>query len=259
MSEQYIKVQEIEPHIALVTIERPEALNALNADLLGQLRTEILKFGGREDIGAVIITGSGRAFVAGADIKSMSEMSIDQAGDFAQEGHSTFDAIAALPMPVIAAVNGFALGGGLELAVSCDLIYASTKSKMGLPEVGLGLIPGFGGTQRLGRRIGFQRAREMVFTGKTISAQEAKDYGIALELFEPDALMEGVLAIAREIVAKGPRAVRVAKRIMAQGSDTTLAQGLSLEKGSFAELFSSDEPRVGMGAFVEKKAPNFRG
>lgn len=254
----YIKVEIIEQHIALVTIDRAEALNALNVEVLSQLRAQIQKLAGHEELAAVIITGTGRAFVAGADIKSMSEMTMEQAEAFAQEGHSTFDAIAALPMPVIAAINGFALGGGLELAVSCDLIYASTKAKLGLPEVGLGLIPGFGGTQRLGRRIGFQRARELVFTGKTINAAQALEMGLALELFEPDALMDGVLAVAKEIASKGPRAVRVAKRVMAQGSDTTLAQGLAIEKGSFSELFSTDEPKVGMRAFIDKSAPNFR-
>ena len=197
-TESYIRIQDIEPGIALLTITREHALNALNAEVLDQLYDHLQALAQREDLSALVITGTGRAFVAGADIKSMLSMDLDQAGAFAQKGHRTFNALAALPYPTIAALNGFTLGGGLELAVSCDLIYASTKAKLGLPEVGLGLIPGFGGTQRLGRLVGYHVARELIFTGRTISADQAKAYGIALELFEPDALEEGVLEDIRE-------------------------------------------------------------
>lgn len=257
--QQYIVFEELEAGIAQIRIERPEALNALNCDVLDQLYAAVEPLKSRDDLSVLILTGSGRAFVAGADIKGMLNMSVEQAETFAQQGHRTMDAIDQLPFVTIAAVNGFALGGGLELALSCDLIYASTKARLGLPEVGLGLIPGFGGTQRLGRLVGYHVAREMIFTAKTIKADEAKARGIALDLFEPDALAEGILNIARQVNAQGPRAVRVAKAMMAKTSHLPLNEGLAVEKTAFKDLFASDEPKIGMTAFVDKQKPNFRG
>ena len=259
MSYESIRVEQLEPHIIRLSVERPETLNALNAQVLGELRAAAQELATREDVAAVILTGSGRAFVAGADIKAMSQMTLEQAQEFGQLGHDAMKAIEALPMPTLAALNGFALGGGLELALSCDLIYASTKAKLGLPEVGLGLIPGFGGTQRLSRRISPQAARELVFTGATLDAHQAQALGLVLRVVEPDALEPTCLEVARAIAARGPRAVRVAKDVMARGADVTLEQGLALEQAAFAQLFDSDEPRVGMGAFLQKATPNFRG
>lgn len=257
-TDSYIRIEDLEPGIARLTIDRAQALNALNADVLDQLYEAVQGLSTRTDLSALIVTGTGRAFVAGADIKSMLDMTLEQAGEFTQKGHRTFDALAALPFVTIAALNGFTLGGGLELAVSCDLIYASTKAKLGLPEVGLGLIPGFGGTQRLGRLVGYHVARELIFTGRTISAKQALYYGIALSLFEPDALEEGVLSVAREIASKGPFAVQTAKRIMAQTAHLPVSEGLNVEKGAFKELFSNDESKEGMQAFIDKRPARFR-
>ncbi len=257
-SAQHIEIEEHGDGIVSLTITRPEALNALNADVLRELHDAASTLATREDLSAVIITGDGRAFVAGADIKAMLEMSSDEAEAFAKLGHSAMNAVAALPVPVLAAINGFALGGGLELALSCDLLYASTKARVGLPEVGLGLIPGFGGTQRLGRLIGYHAARELVFTGGMIKADEALARGIVLRLFEPDTLLDEVLTIARTIASKGPLAVRCAKRVMARGREVSLADGLELEASSFQELFDDEEPREWMRAHLEKRAPEFR-
>jgi enoyl-CoA hydratase len=255
---QFIKLAEHGEGIVSLTVTRPDALNALNADVLRELRDAASTLATRADLSAVIITGDGRAFVAGADIKAMLEMSSDEAEGFAQLGHGAMNAVAGIPVPVIAAINGFALGGGLELALSCDLLYASTKARVGLPEVGLGLIPGFGGTQRLGRLIGYHAARELVFTGGMIKADEALARGIVLRTFAPEDLFNEVLAIAKTIASKGPEAVRCAKRVMAQGRQMPLSDALELESQSFQELFDADEPREGMRAHLEKRAPKFR-
>lgn len=244
--------------IVLLRINRPEALNALNEQVLRAIHDNASKLSSRDDLSAVVVTGTGRAFVAGADIKAMLSMSSDEASNFAELGHAAMNAVAALPVPVLAAINGFALGGGLELALSCDLLYASTKARLGLPEVGLGLIPGFGGTQRLGRLIGYHAARELVFTGNLIKADEALRIGLVLKTFEPEELEEGVLQIARQIASRGPRAVRCAKRVMEQGRPLNVAQALELEARSFQELFDGEEPFEGMRAHLEKREPAFR-
>ena len=255
---ELVELIEHEQGIVTLRINRPEALNALNANVLEAIHDKAAEIATRKDLSVVIVTGSGRAFVAGADIKAMLEMTSDEAEQFAQLGHRAMNAIAALPVPVIAAINGFALGGGLELALSCDLLYASTKARVGLPEVGLGLIPGFGGTQRLGRLIGYHAARELVFTGGMIKADEALRLGLVLKTFEPEALEEGVMTIAKQIAARGPGAVRCAKRVMEQGRPLNISQALELETRSFQELFDSEEPFEGMRAHLEKRAPEFR-
>lgn len=254
----HVRLEDHGDGIVSMTITRPDALNALNAEVLQQIHDAASQLATREELSAVILTGDGRAFVAGADIKAMLEMSSDQASGFAQLGHQAMNAVAALPVPVLAAINGFALGGGLELALTADLLYASTKAKVGLPEVGLGLIPGFGGTQRLGRLIGYHAARELVFTGKMINAEEAHRLGLVLATFEPEQLIDGVLAVARQIAARGPLAVRAAKRVMEQGRQRPLSEALELEAGSFQELFDQEEPREGMRAHLEKRQPQFR-
>ncbi len=259
MSLNHVTIARHDDGIVVATISRPEALNALNAQVLADLRSMATSLAGDESISALIITGAGKAFVAGADIKAMLAMDSAEARNFSLAGHSTFDAIAALPFPVIAAINGFALGGGLELALSCDLIYASTKARLGLPEVGLGLIPGFGGTQRLQRVIGAQAARELIFTARHVLADEALRLGLVCALFEPDALRDEVMTRAKAIAAQGPRAVRTAKRLIHEGQSLPLREALALERGAFEGLFQYDEPRVGMSAFVNKETPNFRG
>jgi enoyl-CoA hydratase len=259
MNFETIKVEELEPGIVTITVNRPDKLNALNVQVLGELKSAATTLQSRDDLRVVILTGEGRAFVAGADIAAMSDLNADEALTFGAEGHETMDAIAAIPVPVIAAVNGFALGGGLELAISCDLIYASSKAKMGLPEVGLGIIPGFGGTQRLGRLIGWHAARELVFSGRTIGAEEAHRLGLALAVFEAEEFMSKVLERAREIGSRGPVAVRTAKRIMSQGSELGLDEANRLEVESFAGLWDTLDRQEGMGAFLEKRTADFKG
>lgn len=243
--------------VATITINRPNALNALNPDVLTQLTSIAHELESQDNLRAIVLTGAGRAFVAGADIKSMLEMGSEEASKFAILGHNTMNAIASLAVPTIAAINGFALGAGLELALTCDLIYMSQKGRVGLPEVGLGLIPGFGGTQRLARRVGYQYARELVFTGRTIKPDEAQRIGLTLAVVEHDTLMDHVYGVASEIASKGPRAIRVAKQVMESGRYVPLHKALEYEKDSFSDLFDSGEPKEGMSAFVEKRTPDF--
>jgi enoyl-CoA hydratase len=252
-----IQETELGNGIVQLTVDRPKALNALNEEVLNELTQVTEKLAKREDLRVVILTGAGRAFVAGADIKAMLEMSPEGALDFSAKGHAAMSSVAKLPVPVIAALNGFALGGGLELALSADLIYASEKAKLGLPEVGLGLVPGFGGTQRLSRLVGPHVARELVFTGKMIDAQKAKEYGIVLEVFSPDDLLEEVIKIAKTIATKGPSAVRSAKKVMYAGIEQPLEDALLSEQRVFQQLFQSEEPRQGMQAHLERRDPEF--
>ncbi|MBA2661810.1 MAG: enoyl-CoA hydratase/isomerase family protein [Bradymonadaceae bacterium] len=254
-----LEVEDRGDGIVVVTINRPEKLNALSPDVIADLHGAAELLAERTDLRVVILTGAGRAFVAGADIAAMAGFSPNEAHAFGRAGHAALDALSALPVPVIAAVNGFALGGGLELALACDLIYASEKAKFGLPEVTLGIIPGFGGTQRLGRVIGWQAARELVFTGATISAQKAQTLGLAVEIFAPEALLDGVLEIARAIAARGPLAIRAAKDVMRRGSELPLDEANQLEQGGFSGLWESTDRLEGMTAFLEKRAAAFTG
>ena len=257
MSDYSTILLERDASIVTITMNRPDALNAMNPTVLGELQDAVSGLADDDTLDAVVLTGAGRAFVAGADIKAMVDYTPEQATEFGELGHATMDAIAALPCVTIAAINGFALGGGLELALTCDLIYASEKAKLGLPEVGLGIIPGWGGTQRLGRRIGWHAARELVFTGKTIGADEAKRLGLVLEIHPVDELLDAVYATAKTIGSKGPLAVRTAKELMRVGADATLAQGLVAEREAFAALFGTSDQSEGMRAFVDRRGPNF--
>jgi len=187
-----------------------------------------------------------------------SDLTPEQAEAFAKAGHRTMSAVAAIPVPVIAAVNGFALGGGLELALSCDLIYMSEKAKVGLPEVGLGLIPGFGGTQRLGRLIGPHAARELTYTGKQLDAQQSLALGLALAVFPLDTFMEEVMKVAAQIAQRGPLAIRTAKQCMEDGRDLALVDALEHERAVFGRLFFEQERVEGMTAFIEKRQPNWK-
>jgi len=244
--------------IRIVRFNRPKALNALNETTLKELKEVLANTKGDTSIDVVILTGAGdRAFVAGADISQMSDFSLEQATAFAQLGHDTFAAIESLSQPVIAAVNGFALGGGTELAISCDFIYASTKAKFGQPEVNLGLIPGFGGTQRLMRKIPAGAAREWVMTGKLYPAAEAHRLGLVNEVFPPEELLEATLKTAKLIQQKSHIAVGIAKELMIQGMDFPLKEACAKEVKAFAELFTTDHAKEGTSAFLEKRAPNF--
>jgi enoyl-CoA hydratase len=207
----------------------------------------------------VILTGEGKAFVAGADIGAMSELTPARAKAFADQGHAIGALIESAPFPVIAAVNGFALGGGCELALACDFIYASEKAKFGQPEVKLGVIPGFGGTQRLARRVGVGRARELVYTGDMIDAAEALRIGLVNAVVPADQLLPKTLEVAKKIAAQGPLAIAAAKRVTLNGVDADLRAANELEATAFASLFLSDDQREGMRAFLDKRPASFKG
>lgn len=256
---EHLEYETLDDGVAVVTISRPDALNALNEAVLKQLHSLVLQLETNDDIRAVVFTGDGRAFVAGADIAAMKEMTEEEAEEFGQLGHSTMNAIEMMPVPTIAAVNGFALGGGLELALSCDLIYLGKSAKVGLPEVGLGIIPGFGGTQRLGRTVGWQQARRMVFTGEQLPADEAADIGVGVDVIGDDELMDHVLTVASTIAAQGPLAVQKAKSVMREGADSSLEEGLAGEIQGFAGLWNSEDRTEGMAAFLERREADFKG
>ena len=249
----------IADHIATITIDRPESLNALNAAVLTELSIAVADLEGHDEVGLVVLTGSGKAFVAGADISEMAGMDSCDAAAFAEYGGNVGRAIEESSKAYIAAVNGFALGGGCELALACDFIYASSKAKLGQPEVKLGVIPGFGGTQRLARRVGVAKAKELIFTGEIIGADEALRIGLVDKVVEPEQLIEAVNETAAKILANGPLAVAAAKQVIHEGLSMTLEQGNRLEQLSFANLFSTDDQSEGMSAFLEKRKPAFRG
>jgi enoyl-CoA hydratase len=259
MTEKKTVRVEHEGAVSVVTIDRPERLNALDATVLSELEATFKTLNTREETRAVIVTGEGKAFVAGADIAAMTQMTTGQAEEFAAMGHRVFAEIERFRCPVIAAVNGFALGGGCELALACDFIHASTKAKLGLPEVTLGLIPGFGGTQRLPRRVGVGHARELIYSGEMIDASEALRIGLVNRVHEPDALILAVKKLAETIATRGPVAVATAKAAVRDGADRPLPEANAIEVRAFGELFRSEDMREGTRAFVEKRKPSFTG
>jgi enoyl-CoA hydratase len=246
--------------VVTLTLNRPEKLNALNEELLDELVGAIASLSADAGVRCAILTGAGdKAFAAGADIAAMSVLTTHEAKRFADKGHSIGHAMEALHFPIIAAVNGFALGGGCELALACDFIYASDKAKLGQPEVNLGVIPGFGGTQRLARRIGEARARELCMTGDLVAADEALRIGLVNAVVAHAELMPRVHDVAKKIASKGPLAVAAAKRVIARGADVPLSTANELEATAFSALFGSHDQREGMRAFVEKRAAKFEG
>lgn len=249
-----------EEQLSTITINRPRALNALDPQTLKALRDVVAEVARRPEVRAAIVTGAGgKAFVAGADIAGMARMTADEARDFAELGDEVFAALEALPVPVIAAVNGFALGGGCELALACDFIYASTSAKFGQPEVKLGIVPGFGGTQRLPRRVGPGLARELIYTGRMIDAQEALRIGLINRVCEAEALLADARDTALEMAKHGPLAVANAKSLMAAGEHLSLAEAIALEAHAFGVLFESSDQKEGMDAFLNKRTPTFKG
>ncbi len=251
---------ETQERICTVKVNRPKALNALNPQVLEDLVQVFAKINDDEQVGAVLLTGEGeKAFVAGADIAAMKEMNALDARRFCELGHRAMSAVENCRKPVVAAVHGFCLGGGMELALSCDFIYASENAKLGLPEVNLGLFPGFGGTQRLARLVGRARAKELVFTARMISADEAWQMGIVNRVLTPDVLMEEVSKTLREILSKGPVAVELAKRVINQGTDLDLNSGLTLEASAFPLIFATEDRIEGVTAFLEKRKAQFSG
>ena len=246
--------------VATLTLNRPKALNALNAQAVRELGEAVAQVAQTPSVRALILTGAGeKAFVAGADIGEMAQYTPQQALAFAMAGHRALGALEALAVPTIAAINGFALGGGCELALACDLLYASENAKLGLPEVSLSVIPGFGGTQRLTRLLGRARAMELIFTGDMIDARKAKELGLVLDVLPQDGLLAHCREVGQKIASRGPLAVAQAKRVIHQGMDLPLVSANELERQAFAALFGSLDQREGMQAFVEKRPAAFKG
>jgi enoyl-CoA hydratase len=257
---KWLRAESFAGNFALrLTINRPDALNALNPEVIREL-SQAFSAVAESQCRCLVITGAGeKAFVAGADIKAMTAMSPQEANHFAEQGQKTFRQLELLACPTIAQINGFALGGGLELAMSCDILLASEKAKLGLPEVSLGLIPGFGGTQRLARAVGLMKAREMIFSGGFFTATEARDMGLINQVYAPDQLAEQTEKLVVTLTQRGPLALRKAKQAVLGGWDLSLDEGLKLEARLFAELFASEDQKEGTQAFVEKRAPIFTG
>jgi enoyl-CoA hydratase len=246
--------------VATVTVNRPAVLNALNAEVLADLDRAFAALAANAGVRCVILTGAGdKAFVAGADIAAMTAMGAAEAEAFANAGHAMAARMERAPFPVIAAVNGFALGGGLELALCADFIYASARAKLGFPETGLAVIPGFGGTQRLRARVGLAWARELVYTGRILSAEEAQAVGLVNKVCAPEALLTEARATADTIASKGPLAIAAAKRAMHEGSDLPLDRALALEARLFGSCFATADQKEGMEAFLNKRKPSFSG
>lgn len=244
--------------IAIVTISRPKAMNALNTRFFEEMDHAVEQFRIDIDVRAIIITGEGKAFVAGADIAEMQDMAKQEASTFSRRGQKTFASLSTLQVPVIAAINGFALGGGLELAMGTDFRIASTKAKFGQPEVNLGLIPGFAGTQRLSRLVGMADALYLLMTADMIRAEDALRIGLVQQVVEPEELMDTCLKIANNIASKGPQAIAKVKAVTHQGYDMSLEAGSELEADKFGSLFGpGSEGAEGMKAFIEKRKPNW--
>jgi len=256
---ELVKV-DINEGVAEVRLSRPRALNAINAQMLKELHTAFGALKNDASLRCVILTGDGdKAFVAGADIAEMKDMARDEAHAFSKLGHDLLLLIEDFPTPVLGAVNGYALGGGCELALACDVLYASERAKFGQPEVKLGLIPGFGGTVRLSRKVGQSVAAEWIFTGEVYGAQTAREIGLVREVLPAGELLDRVREIAKTIAARAPLAISAAKKAIVKGLATDTAGAITLEQDIFADLFNTDDMREGTGAFVEKRDPDFKG
>ena len=242
--------------VAIVTVDRPDAMNALDQPTLAELRDRLAELAGDADVRALVLTGAGeRAFVAGADIKAMSVMDVEHARAWGALGHETALLLETMPKPTIAAVNGFALGGGGELALACDIRYASTAAKLGQPEVSIGIIPGWGGTQRLPGVVGIGVARELIMSGRFVDAEEALRIGLVNAVFAPGELMAKTLELAQSLAAKSPLVLAAIK----ETTGRTFQGDLGAEAEAFAHLFGSEDQKEGMAAFIEKRAPSFSG
>jgi len=244
--------------VAIVTVDRPDAMNALDVETLTELRDRLLDLRDDADVRAVVITGAGeRAFVAGADIKAMSEMDVEQAKRWGALGHEAAELLESMPKPTIAAINGFALGGGCELALACDIRYASPAAKLGQPEINLGIIPGWGGTQRLARVCGLGFAKELILTGKLVDADEAVERGLVSGVH--DAVLDKALETARLLASKSPLALAAAKTSTNAALQGRHDDNLAGEIDRFGELFASADAKEGLTAFIEKREPSFAG
>jgi len=246
--------------IAVLSVNRPEARNALDGETLDAIHDAFVGIERDGAVRAVIVVGAGdKAFAACADIKAMAEADPAAAEVLVDHAHRVGDLFEASRLPVIAAVHGFALGGGFELALACDFIYAARGAKLGFPEVGLGVIPGMGGTQRLVQRIGLARARELIYTGRLVDAEAAARMGLVNEVVEPAELLARARGVAAEIATRAPLAVAAAKRAIRRGADQPLDAGIALERHLFASLFATQDQKEGMRAFLDKRAPTWTG
>ena len=250
---KYVK----EDAIGVLTIDRPEALNALNSTVISELEQLIGEVEKDLELRALIITGAGRSFVAGADIGEQKPLTLDGGRRWGQRGSALMRRIEKLEIPTIAAVNGFALGGGCELALSCDIILASEKAKFGQPEVGLGITPGFSGTQRLPRRVGIGKAKELIYSGKMIKADEAEKIGLVNAVYAPEELLPGAIEMAKSFTKNAPIAVKYAKACIDRGMQMDIDDGIALENELFAMCFATEDQKEGMGAFLEKRPAVF--
>lgn len=254
MEYQNLLFEKKDPGIALLTINRPQAMNAMNSKVLEELSHAVEKVSADSSVKALVITGAGdKAFVAGADIAEMKDMVPPEALEFARKGHALMDAIENMEKPVIAAVNGFALGGGCELALACDMRIASKRARFGQPEIKLGITLGWGGTRRLTALIGPAKAKELIFTGAIIDADEALRIGLVNRVVEPEKLMDEALSLAGELAEKSPLTLKLAKRLVNEWENATL------EKETFSHCFSTRDQKEGMAAFLEKRKAKFEG
>ena len=253
-----IKV-EIKESIAYLTINKPEVLNALDGQVLEEISCAIGEIEENKEAGALIVTGEGRAFAAGADIGAQSVLDMEGGREWGRNGSAIFRRLELMPIPTIAAVNGFALGGGCELAMACDMIIASEKAKFGQPEVSLGITPGFSGTQRLARKVGKAKAMELILTGDMIRADEALGIGLANKVVEPEKLMEEAKALAEKILKNGPLAVKYSKAAIVRGLQMDMDSAIAMENELFAMCFATEDQKEGMKAFLEKRPAEFAG
>ena len=249
---------EVNEHIAKITMNRPKALNALNSEVLDELDKCLDEIKANNDLRVLIITGEGRSFIAGADIKEMSDLGGLEAKAFGNKGLSVFRKIETLPIPVIAAVNGFALGGGCELAMSCDIRIASNKALFGQPEVGLGLIPGFGGTQRLQRLVGQGWAKYLIYSAENIKADKALEIGLVQDVVEVEELEERVNTLAETIAKQAPIAEKLAKEAINQGAQVDIDQAMRIEENAFGLVFTTEDKNIGTQAFINKEKAEFQ-
>lgn len=246
--------------VALLTIARPQVMNALNDQVLTELGDALAAVASHSQARALVLTGAGpKAFVAGADIAAMARMTATQALAFSRRGQAVFDAIEALPVPAVAAVNGFALGGGCELVLACDIVYAAENALFGQPEVRLGVVPGFGGTARLVRVLGRNAALEWILLGDNVPAHEAWRLGLVQKVLPPDELMPAAMKAAATLASRGPLAVRAARTLVRRAQERPLADALRAESEAFAALFDGQDQKEGMQAFLQRRTPAFEG
>jgi enoyl-CoA hydratase len=250
-------LSETHGRVGLITLNRPQAMNALNNQLMRELMDALEAFDKNESIGAMVITGNEKAFAAGADIKEMADLSIEQMMD--RDHLAVFGRIRTIRKPVIAAVSGWALGGGCEVALSCDMIVASESARFGQPEINIGVIPGAGGTQRLPRAVGKAIAMEMILNDRRLTAQEAYQLGMVNGVVPVETYLDEALKLAQEIASRAPIAVRAAKKMINQAYERTLTEGLTTEKQEFYNLFATEDQKEGMQAFIEKRQPQWKG